>query len=241
MTFGQSMRPVVLPQAFRAVDPAAGHVLIALTKNTSVAAGVRRDRGDLPRCDNLINDYAGARSRHLPRLRVRLHGHRVGDLGCAASRLERQMTVACGEHQHPLRRARTAGDAAPADRLYSIGTAVVVASPCSRWCCGCYRRRGSSTAEIWEPFQDPDILGALGEGVARDAASRCGRRDRAGARARRRSSRSAGSSDQPSVRCPRPAVVEFFRAVPLWSCCSLFFFLAGSGLDTDGRVGTGRW
>ncbi|MFL6090368.1 MAG: amino acid ABC transporter permease [Aeromicrobium sp.] len=38
MTFGQSMREVVLPQSFRAVVPPLVSVLIALTKNTSLVA-----------------------------------------------------------------------------------------------------------------------------------------------------------------------------------------------------------
>jgi len=39
MTFGQTLRLVVLPQAFRSVLPPLASVFIALTKNTSVAAG----------------------------------------------------------------------------------------------------------------------------------------------------------------------------------------------------------
>ncbi|MEO5710125.1 MAG: amino acid ABC transporter permease [Nocardioidaceae bacterium] len=39
LTFGQTMSLVVLPQALRAVVPPLASVLIALTKNTSVAAG----------------------------------------------------------------------------------------------------------------------------------------------------------------------------------------------------------
>ena len=39
MTFTQTMSQVVLPQAFRAVVPPMASVLIALAKNTSVAAG----------------------------------------------------------------------------------------------------------------------------------------------------------------------------------------------------------
>ena len=38
MTFAQSMREVILPQAFRAVVPPLASVFIAMTKNTSVAA-----------------------------------------------------------------------------------------------------------------------------------------------------------------------------------------------------------
>lgn len=39
MTFGQTLRLVVLPQAFRSVLPPLASVIIALTKNTSIAAG----------------------------------------------------------------------------------------------------------------------------------------------------------------------------------------------------------
>jgi glutamate transport system permease protein len=39
MGFGQTLRIVVLPQAFRAVIPPVASVLIALTKNTSLVAG----------------------------------------------------------------------------------------------------------------------------------------------------------------------------------------------------------
>lgn len=38
LTFGQSMQQVILPQAFRAVVPPLASVMIALAKNTSVAA-----------------------------------------------------------------------------------------------------------------------------------------------------------------------------------------------------------
>jgi glutamate transport system permease protein len=39
LTFGQSLREVVLPQAFRTVVPPLGSVFIAMVKNTSIAAG----------------------------------------------------------------------------------------------------------------------------------------------------------------------------------------------------------
>jgi glutamate transport system permease protein len=39
LTFGQSLREVVLPQAFRTVVPPLGSVMIAMVKNTSIAAG----------------------------------------------------------------------------------------------------------------------------------------------------------------------------------------------------------
>lgn len=40
MPFGQTLRFVILPQAFRAVIPPVASALIAMTKNSSVAAGV---------------------------------------------------------------------------------------------------------------------------------------------------------------------------------------------------------
>ena len=40
MTFGQTLRFVILPQAFRAVVPPVASALIAMTKNSSVAAAV---------------------------------------------------------------------------------------------------------------------------------------------------------------------------------------------------------
>ena len=40
LTFPQTMRLVVLPQAFRTVVPPLGNILIALTKNSSVAATI---------------------------------------------------------------------------------------------------------------------------------------------------------------------------------------------------------
>ncbi len=58
LTFGQSLREVVLPQAFRTVVPPLGNVLIAMVKNTSIAAGfsVSELSSTLPR---LVNANAG--------------------------------------------------------------------------------------------------------------------------------------------------------------------------------------
>jgi glutamate transport system permease protein len=39
LTFGQSLREIILPQAFRTAIPPLGNVLIAMVKNTSIAAG----------------------------------------------------------------------------------------------------------------------------------------------------------------------------------------------------------
>jgi glutamate transport system permease protein len=58
LTFGQSLREVVLPQAFRTVVPPLGNVWIAMVKNTSIAAGfsVTELSSTLPR---LVNADAG--------------------------------------------------------------------------------------------------------------------------------------------------------------------------------------
>jgi glutamate transport system permease protein len=58
LTFGQSLREIVLPQAFRTVVPPLGNVWIAMVKNTSIAAGfsVTELSSTLPR---LVNADAG--------------------------------------------------------------------------------------------------------------------------------------------------------------------------------------
>lgn len=58
LTFGQTLREVVLPQAFRTVVPPLGNVWIAMVKNTSIAAGfsVTELSAVLPR---LVNADAG--------------------------------------------------------------------------------------------------------------------------------------------------------------------------------------
>jgi glutamate transport system permease protein len=59
MTFGQTLRTVVLPQAFRTVIPPMGNLLIALTKNTAIAEafGVIEATGTF---DNLVRDFPGS-------------------------------------------------------------------------------------------------------------------------------------------------------------------------------------
>jgi glutamate transport system permease protein len=59
MTFVQTMRTIVLPQAFRTVIPPLGNLLIALTKNTAIAEafGVVEATGTF---DNLVRDFPGS-------------------------------------------------------------------------------------------------------------------------------------------------------------------------------------
>ena len=58
MTFGQTLRHIVLPQAFRSVIPPIASILIALAKNTSVAGafGVVEATKELA---DLIRDFPG--------------------------------------------------------------------------------------------------------------------------------------------------------------------------------------
>jgi glutamate transport system permease protein len=60
MPFALTMRHVILPQAFRLVVPPIASVLIALTKNTSLAAGFGIAEATF-RLKGLLNDYATQR------------------------------------------------------------------------------------------------------------------------------------------------------------------------------------
>ena len=59
MTFGQSLRLIVLPQAIRSVIPPLASILIALTKNTAIAEafGITEATYQL---DSLVRDFPGA-------------------------------------------------------------------------------------------------------------------------------------------------------------------------------------
>ncbi len=91
LTFGQSLREIVLPQAFRTVIPPLGSVFIAMVKNTSIAAGfsVTELSSTLPR---LVNADAGA-------LLLVLLGVVVGymiitlPMAFAVNRLERRVAI----------------------------------------------------------------------------------------------------------------------------------------------------
>jgi glutamate transport system permease protein len=60
MPFGLTMRQVILPQSFRLVVPPLASVFIALTKNTSLAAGFGIAEATF-RLRGLLNDYATER------------------------------------------------------------------------------------------------------------------------------------------------------------------------------------
>lgn len=56
LTFGQSMQQVILPQSFRAVVAPLASVLIALTKNTSIASIFGQTEATF-RMQDLLNDF----------------------------------------------------------------------------------------------------------------------------------------------------------------------------------------
>jgi glutamate transport system permease protein len=91
LTFGQSLRTIVLPQAFRTVVPPLGNVLIAMVKNTSIAAGfsVSELSSLLPR---LVNADAGDLTLVLVGVVV---GYMVITLPSAAAvnRIERRVAI----------------------------------------------------------------------------------------------------------------------------------------------------
>lgn len=60
MPFGMTMTQVILPQSFRLVVPPIASVLIALTKNTSLASGFGIAEATF-RQSGLLRDYAGDR------------------------------------------------------------------------------------------------------------------------------------------------------------------------------------
>jgi glutamate transport system permease protein len=92
MTFGKSLRIVILPQAFRAVIPPLASVYIALAKNTSVAGafGVTEATYQL---SNLNRDFPD--QLYLSFLGIAL-GYIVivAVISVAANRLERRVAVA---------------------------------------------------------------------------------------------------------------------------------------------------
>ncbi|MGH3447936.1 MAG: amino acid ABC transporter permease, partial [Nocardioidaceae bacterium] len=59
MSFGQSMRHIVMPQAFRAVIPPLASTYIALAKNTSVALGIGVTEASFEMA-KMRNDHAAA-------------------------------------------------------------------------------------------------------------------------------------------------------------------------------------
>ena len=91
LTLGQSLREVVLPQAFRTVVPPLGNVFIAMVKNSSIAAGfaVSELSSLLPR---LVNADAAALTSVLLGIVVAYMAITL-PLAYAVNRLERRVAI----------------------------------------------------------------------------------------------------------------------------------------------------
>lgn len=92
MTFTQTLRLVVLPQAARAVVPPLASTLIAMTKNSSIAAGVGVTEAAFL-MHKLTNDYSSEILTIFVGFAI---GYMilVGIIAAASARLERRMAVA---------------------------------------------------------------------------------------------------------------------------------------------------
>ena len=87
------MTPVILPQAVRAVIPPMTSVMIALAKNTSVAAAFGLAEATA-RMRGFTNNNADERIGIFLVVRDRLHHRRRGHLAVGATGLERTLRVA---------------------------------------------------------------------------------------------------------------------------------------------------
>ena len=165
MGFGQTLRIVVLPQAFRAVIPPLANVLIALAKNTSLVAafGV----ADLTfRMRGLINDNPGDVYADLRRDRAVLRAHRGRHLAdrprAGAQCGGRPMSSVLFDIPGP-------GGAAPsAHRQRGHVVVLVVLAALALWK---LQAEGQLSAEAWEVFVTPAYMQALLEASAGHVAS----------------------------------------------------------------------
>ena len=157
LPFAGVMTQVVLPQAFRASVPPLASVQIALIKNTSVAGGVRRRRGDRADARACSNDFPT---------------QRVGIFICFAagyvvivevfsflsSRLERRWRVARDERPASLFDAPGPAHRPARHRIYSrrrAGRACSACSPSSSWR---LYDAGQFEGDKWEVFVTPDYV-----------------------------------------------------------------------------------
>ena len=150
MPFSLTMTQVILPQAFRFVVPPLASVFIALTKNTSLAAGFGIAEATF-RSKGLLNDYATERIVDLPRHRPGLHHHRRADLvrsqPARAAMGGVLMSTVLFDAPGPaaVRRHRLIAVATVIVGLIAIAVAVV-------WKLAV---EDQFTAEKWEPFVTP--------------------------------------------------------------------------------------
>ena len=214
------MREVVLPQAFRASVPPLASVLIALLKNTSVAAAFGVVEATA-RMRFFTNDNADDRAADLPRLRARLRASsssssRSSPTGSSA------LEGGADERHRPLRRPRARAPGAR-HRIYTVIARRRPGRGWSRWSCGGSTTRASSPTTCGSRSSPRDYVEAL---LSRACSRPCRwpSSRSSGAVVFGLSSASASSPTTRWIRWPCWLVVEFFRAVPVLLLMIFFFY-----------------
>ena len=222
-TFGGTMTQVILPQAFRATVPPLASVLIALPKNTSVAAVF-----GLIEATARMRYFTNNNRRRRPRSSS--SSRSATSSSSRSSRSARTASSDAGgwrdEHQRPLRRRRarapargTASTRSSTVVLLVVILALVVLPAV---------RRGSARVRAVGAVPHPGLHpGAAGRRAAGDPEDG-GLLDRL--RGGLRCVFGVGKlSDHASLRWPCWLVVEFFRAVPVLLLMIFLFFSYGVG------------
>ena len=231
MTFGQTLRLVILPQAFRAVIPPLTSTMIAMTKNSSVAAGVGVTEATyLMR--KYTNDNGEQGVRDLRRLRDRLHDPRRTHLGAGhAARTQGSdglMSNVLFDAPGPKARAR--------HRAYGVVFALVLAGALF-WVVTKLADADQFESRIFDRLFQSNVWSAIGDGVV--ATLKAAALGIAGALTLGFALALARLSDHAWLRVPARTVIEFFRAVPLLLLIIFAFALAKDVSDLETRAPAG--
>ena len=237
MTFGQTLRIIILPQAFRAVIPPIASALIAMTKNSSIAFGVGVAEATF-RMKTLTNNYAG----DLYVIFIGFALFYMAIVGLIAG-TALSSSAGCGWRDERLRSLRRARATDPGAAPHLLGRVPAVRRGCAVLDLPQVRRGGAVRA------------GDLGAAAPATASCRELRKALVGTlKAAALVDRLAlvvgfflavgRLSDHAWVRVPCVAIVEFFRAVPLLLLMIFLFVVhpaAGRLRAADQRaVRTGR-
>ena len=223
LTFAQSMTLVILPQAARAVIPPMTSVMIALAKNTSVAAAF--GLAEATATMRALHQQQRRRAdRDLPRVRDRLHHRRRGHLAVV---LPRRAKGEGGPMSASVLFDAPGPRTVARHRIYTVISiaALVAMVAFAVWT---LYDAGQLEYALWEPFFTPEyveyilvdglletlkmaffsIIFAVVFGLVFGVAK---------------------LSDRGWVRWPAWLVVEFFRAVPVLLLMVFAFFLLAIG------------
>ena len=146
MTYGQKMRKVVLPQAFRVIIPPTGNEFIAMMKDTALVSflGVTAASAEVFRRAQLVGKADFKNLEALRRRRARLLGaHRALHVLPVPARAADRPRATTGRTSREPCRPQRAGPAARRRRMpvsaatwSSASTGCTRASATSRWCAG---------------------------------------------------------------------------------------------------------